>query len=122
MDYPRNLFAVLFLGLILVAAGCSGSASSTSQFQPVASAKTDTDSAGPAESIDHSSASQPRTVTEQPRAVASRPVPKAKPSRDIQRTEVARNGTPNVAAAPAPVPPPTPTLTLPAPVPPAVDT
>ena len=119
MDYPRNLFAVLFLCLILVAAGCSGSASSTSQFQPVASAKTDTDSAGPAESIDHSSASQPRTVTEQPRAVVSRPAPKA--SRDIQRTEVARNGTPNVAAAPAPVPPPTPTLTLPAPVPPAVD-
>jgi LysM repeat protein len=119
MNHPRDLFTALFLCLVLVAAGCSGSASSTSQPQPGVSAKPDTNSVGTTESIDHSSASQPRTVTEQPRAVASRPVSKAKPSRDIQRSEVARNETPAVAT-PAPPPAP-PTLTLPAPVPPAVD-
>src|SRR5207249_2264935 len=92
MNYPRNFLIALFLCLILVAAGCSGS--STSQLQPAASAKADTDSASSTESIDHSSASQARTVIEQPRAVASRPAAKAKPSSDIQRSEVARNETP----------------------------
>ena len=118
MNHPRSLFTALFLCLILVAAGCSGSASSTSQPQPAASAKADTDSVGSTESIDHSSASQPRTVPEHPRAVASRPAPKAKPSPDIPRSEAARNETPTVAT---PAPPAAPTLTLPAPVPPAVD-
>ncbi len=117
MNHTRSLFTAVFLCFILVAAGCSGSASSTSQPQPAASAKADTDSVRSTESIDHSTASQPRTVTEQPRAVVSRPAPKAKPSPAIPR-EVARNETPAVAA---PAPPAAPTLTLPAPVPPAVD-
>ena len=119
MDHSRNLFYALFLCLILVAAGCSGSASSTSQLQPAASAKADTpDNVEPTEPVEHSLAPHSRPIADEPRAIASRPAPKPKPTPDSHRNEVARNDGAAVAA-PAPAGPPT--LTLPAPVAPAVD-
>ena len=115
--HPRSLFALLSLCLILALSGCSGT-TSTSQAQLATSAKADTtDSVTPAEPIEHSYTPRSRTAIEEPPAV-SRPVPKAKPSRDIARNEVPKKET---SAAEAPAPAASPTLTLPAPVAPAVD-
>src|SRR5436190_7594311 len=124
MYHPRSLFALLSLFLILALSGCSGT-TSTSQAQLATSAKADTtDSVTPAEPIEHSYTPRSRTAIEGPPAV-SRPVPKAKPSRDIARNEVPKKEA-SAAEAPAPGASPTapaasPTLTLPAPVAPAVD-
>ncbi len=126
MYHPRSLFALLSLCLTLALSGCSGT-TSTSQAQLATSAKADTtDSVTPAEPIEHSYTPRSRTAIEEPPAV-SRPVPKAKPSRDIARNEVPKKEA-SAAEAPAPAPAasPTapaasPTLTLPAPVAPAVD-
>ena len=122
--HPKSLFALLSLFLTLALSGCSGT-TSTSQAQPATSAKADTtDSVTPAEPIEHSYTPRSRTAIEEPPAV-SRPVPKAKPSRDIARNEVPKKEA-SAAEAPAPGASPTapaasPTLTLPAPVAPAVD-
>ena len=124
MYHPRSLFALLSLCLTLALSGCSGT-TSTSQAQLATSAKADTtDSVTPAEPIEHSYTPRSRTAIEAPPAV-SRPVPKAKPSRDIARNEVPKKEA-SAAEAPAPGTSPTapaasPTLTLPAPVAPAVD-
>ena len=117
MYHPRSLFALLSLCLTLALSGCSGT-TSTSQAQLATSAKADTtDSVTPAEPIEHSYRPRSRTAIEEPPAV-SRPVPKAKPSRDIARNEVPKK---EASAAEAPAPAASPTLTLPAPVAPAVD-
>ena len=119
MYHPRSLFALLSLCLTLALSGCSGT-TSTSQAQLATSAKADTtDSVTPAEPIEHSYTPRSRTAIEEPPAV-SRPVPKAKPSRDIARNEVPKKEA-SAAEAPAPAPAASPTLTLPAPVAPAVD-
>jgi len=119
MYHPRSLFALLSLCLTLALSGCSGT-TSTSQAQLAASAKADTtDSVTPAEPIEHSYTPRSRTAIEEPPAVL-RPVPKAKPSRDIARNEVPKKEA-SAAEAPAPAPAASPTLTLPAPVAPAVD-
>src|SRR6266571_671101 len=119
MYHPRSLFALLSLCLTLALSGCSGT-TSTSQAQLATSAKADTtDSVTPAEPIEHSYTPRSRTAIEEPPAV-SRPVPKAKPSRDSARNEVPKKEA-SAAEAPAPAPAASPTLTLPAPVAPAVD-
>src|SRR5438094_1507974 len=119
MYHPRRLFALLSVRPTLALSGCSGT-TSTSQAQLATSAKADTtDSVTPAEPIEHSYTPRSRTATEEPPAV-SRPVPKAKPSRDIARNEVPKKEA-SAAEAPAPAPAASPTLTLPAPVAPAVD-
>jgi len=119
MNHPRNFFALLTLCLTLALSGCSGT-TSTSQTQLATSAKADTtDSVTPAEPTEHSYTPHSRTAIEEPPAV-SRPVPKAKPSRDIARNEVPKKEA-SAAEAPTPAPAASPTLTLPAPVAPAVD-
>ena len=89
-------------------AGCSGP-TSTSQAQTAAA---------PAETIANSPAPRSPVLTEEPRAALSRPVPKPKPAREVERNEVARKEAPAAEALPPAAPP---TLTLPAPVAPAVD-
>src|SRR6266705_2581658 len=117
MYHPRSLFALLSLCLTLALSGCSGT-TSTSQAQLATSAKADTtDSVTPAEPIEHSYTPRSRTAIEEPLAV-SRPVPKAKPSRDIARNEVPKKET-SAAEAPAPAPAASPTAPAASPTAPA---